>query len=435
MPDDVASQQPGIALSCRRLAQKLHYAGLNALLIDTEHGATAGGLAAAIDLERHSESEIDSILCECKRHLEAGIPVNIAIGRLGGGESAVAKLGEVCERIAASLDEQALSTGLLGTCLYSHQVPLKAYEFMHTTLLGSGPAYALLDSLQMRHHANSRVQQETDNNWLHLWRRRGSEGPLLPAYAAPAKTACPLLADEVSSAVLPACGVPVPAYSAWLPIELYLPNYADGRGELQWPPLQQALAICLRFGNELLDRLSWPTELQRNDARQNRRLAIRVDGIGDLVAQRGADPRDLETLRQICSELSRLRTALWMLCGKLAVSSGPLPALLGCDPTAPWHDPRHRRHWQARWQTALRETAVRNRNLLALSPYSVLPADRSNAMRYADLLPVLEYADVLSFSDAPGFDGWTAPQYRRFHERAFATVQRQNGTSFIAAGA
>ena len=44
------------------------------------------------------------------------------------------------------------------------------------------------------------------------------------------RTGCPLLGDEAAAAVLPSHGIQVPPGSAWLPIGVHLPRFADDKG-------------------------------------------------------------------------------------------------------------------------------------------------------------------------------------------------------------
>ena len=428
---DTASTRSQDADRSSLLQLRLQAAGVQALLFDTDGGRYAGGVCLAIDLQQGTL--IDAQLAECNHYLQQCIPVTLSIGGLGGASTCGTAFCRFCERLEQALDTSSLQTGLLGMSVTSHQLPLATFQRISRMLPGTGPRYVIMDSLQMSQHLNPAVQQETDRNWLTVWQQRSSEEPLLPAYAASVRTACPLLGDEAAAAVLPAFGLSIPGNTAWLPLRLHLPNFSDGRGVLQWTVLQQALEAGITLGNELLEQLNWPHELQAADARSNRRLAIQLTGIGDLVAESGRSPQELDCLRGTCESILRVRRFLWQLSGELALSQGPLPALLQAGPSAPWHDSMHRQHWHNRWQAALAATAVRNRNLLVLSPYSVLPAEGA-APEYADLLPVIKYADAWSFAEAPSFSGWSASKFCRFHQRAWATIQQQNGTAFVAAG-
>jgi hypothetical protein len=93
-----------------------------------------------------------------------------------------------------------------------------------------------------------------------------------------------------------------------------------------------------------------------------------------------------------------------------------------------------RNDWHRRWRRALANSAVRHRNLLVLSPYSVLPAADHSVIDLIDLLPALHHADAFSFAN-PRSDGCrNADEFATFHRRAFAVMQRRNAASLIAAG-
>ena len=76
--------------------------------------------------------------------------------------------------------------------------------------------------------------------------------------------------------------------------------------------------------------------------------------------------------------------------------------------------------WQKRWAEMLATASVRHRNLLAISPWSVFPAGAPADFRFADLLPVLRYADACMLSGLPDLGHWNAGKFREFHCRASA---------------
>ena len=75
---------------------------------------------------------------------------------------------------------------------------------------------------------------------------------------------------------------------------------------------------------------------------------------------------------------------------------------------------------------------MRHRNMLIISPYSVLPTTTCSA-GYMDLLPVLAYADAWSFADVPEFLDWNLDQYKAFHRRAWAVIQVRKTDTPVAA--
>jgi hypothetical protein len=314
-------------------------------------------------------------------------------------------------------------------------MPLQAFLLISAAVLGSGPRYALLDASQMRHHEDRRLQDEIDQNWSFLWRRRGATAPLLPAYATSVTTRCPLLNDEKATAVLPGLAIQAPPASAWLPIELRLGDFSDGRGRLCWESLQHALRACVDVGDRLLDHLSWPEAAQRSDACMNRRLAVSVGGIGDLVIERGADPADLRTLQWIDRTVLQISKILWHRSRALARRTEVLPALLHSDPTAGFDGMARRQDWQRRWKHAVVKSAVRHRNLFVLSPYAVLPSTEHSVTDFIDLLPVLRRANAFSFANPVTHGCRNADEFAAFHRRAFAVMERRNAASLVAAGA
>ena len=307
--------------------------------------------------------------------------------------------------------------------------------YLATALLGAGPRYVLCDSLQMQHHDDARVQRATDENWSFLWRRRAARPPLLPAYAASVTTRCVLSGDEAATTVLPELGMQVPPGTAWLPLVLHLPDFSDGRGQLCQAALEHALGAAVELGEKLLDCLQWPDPVLERDAARNRRLAIAIGGIGDLVVERGADPGDLAALKWIDGVIARLQGFVWERSRSLARRLGPLPSLLQSPPAAGWSCDAKYRDWQLRWRRTVEDAGVRHRNLLALSPYSVLPAQASSAADYVDLLPVLAHADAFHFAAPPAAAFRSVSEFAAFHRRAWAVMQRRNAAGFVASGA
>jgi hypothetical protein len=217
-------------------------------------------------------------------------------------------------------------------------------------------------------------------------------------------------------------------------MSLPLPHFANDAGEIRWEQLLPALASGVDLAEEIMNRLSWPHPGQRTDARCNRRLAMSITGLGDLVDRRGLDPANLGTLRWLSAIVVRIRASLWHRSGQLARNLGRLPALCSSDPSSGWDDSIQRENWRRHWQVALEKSAVRHRNMLILSPYSVLPSNGACSAGYTDLLPVVACADAWSFADVPLFPGWSLNEYKVFHTRAWAVIQGCKTGSVVAAG-
>ncbi len=420
-----------------RLAADLRAAGVEPRLLRTARGLAAGGVALPVSVRAMLllPSEGERLLRNIAALIRAGVPLTLSLRDVGGGDAGTDALERFCGRLRDVLCAEGQPPGGIGASLQSHGVPLKAYLLITGALLGSGPRYVLLDSLQMRHHDDPRVQRETEQNWSFLWQRRGARPPLLPAYAASVTTRCVLSGDEAATTILPELGMQVPAGTAWLPLVLELLDFSDGGGRLCWDALEHALGSAVELGEQLLDCLRWPDPVLERDAARNRRLAIAVGGIGDLVAERGADPGDLAALQWIDGIVGRLHAFLWDRSRLLARRLGPLPSLLQSEPAAAWPCDRKRSDWQDRWRRALRDAGVRHRNLLVLSPYSVLPSHGATASDYVDLLPILEHADAFYFAEPPASLFRSAGEFAAFHRRAWAIMQRRHAAGFVAGGA
>jgi len=369
-------------------------------------------------------------LCEL---VAEGVPVNLSPEDFCSEKSGIDSWQRFCEMIRAALSSRELSGRNIGLCIHSHQMPLEAYRLIADAVLGPGPRYVFLDSLQMAAHGNPVVGQRAAANWSFLWRQRGMARPLMPVYGGIVRSTCPLLADEVAATVLPGHGPHAPVSSAWLPVVLPITEFAAPGGQIRWQLLLPAIRKSLAIAEQMLHLVRWHGPGQQADAWENRRLAISVTGLGDLVQQRGEDPTSLECLRWLVEVVARIRGELCEQSGRIAAKVGAIPALGEANHVSHWSAGPHRESWRRHWEVAVRQSAVRHRNLLVLSPYSVIPTGAS-APAYSDLLPVIALADAWNFAGPPDFRGWNVAQFRDFHRRARATIQGSHTASFVAAG-
>lgn len=366
--------------------------------------------------------------------LDDQTPLTLSLADLGKGEAAISNLQRFCEYLEAEIARGDRGGEYIGVCVHSHEVPLQAFRIIAKSIPGNGPRYVLMDDLAMSQHSDPLLRSETDRNWPVLWRDRLAPAPLRPAYGATVRSGCPLLADEAADSVLPVSGIQVPAESAWLPLSLPLPYFANDSGEIRWHELLPALRAGVALAERIMELLCWPQASQQSDARLNRRLAMSITGLGDLVFRRGLDPENLATLRWLSAIVVRIRKSLWHCSGQLARTVGCLPALCSRDPSSDWHDNAQRETWRRHWRAALERSAVRHRNMLVLSPYSVLPSSGPCHTGYTDLLPVVACADAWSFAEQPEFAGWSLDEYKVFHRRAWAVIRGRKDDALIAAG-
>jgi len=356
-------------------------------------------------------------------------PVCLRAADPGEGNDPIELWQTCCERIR----EVAGSRGL-SVCMPAHLMPVESFLLITESILGKGPRFLFLDSLQFERHGDSAIQHCADSTWASLWQQRGTSAPVMPVYGGIVRSGCPLLSAEVATHVLPQHGLQVPAGSAWLPIGLRLTRFMDEGGNVDQQLLECNLERLVPLADQLFDSMTWPCRHQREDAALNRRLAITISGFGDVVARSGHDPTDLVCLRRLTTLICGLRRQLQHASAALATRYEPVPALTPADLTVEWRAGTSREAWQSVWRDALSKSAVRHRNLVVISPYSVLPDEAGIHRGYADLLPIIGHADAWSFANPHPLKGWNIKEFRHFHARARAIIRGSNTNSFVAAG-
>ena len=81
---------------------------------------------------------------------------------------------------------------------------------------------------------------------------------------------------------------------------------------------------------------------------------------------------------------------------------------------------------------ALAAVGTRHRNLLAMSPASVLPARARFDRASFELLPLLEHADAWCIPPASLQAELNLNEFRELHRRSWAVLQRRNGRRLVA---
>lgn len=216
---------------------------------------------------------------------------------------------------------------------------------------------------------------------VHLLFERSTRPPCTLSVGEPGGTALPISLFEVGED------------TAWLVIRLHLGALLADVGTAP-VHLRRLLRLLLRFADNLIEQLPWPGPLPAEDALVNRRLALHLVGLGDLVDDWQLDPADFATLRRIMRWYRLIRRILLHESHLLARERGPFPGLelreLGL---------RLRRSFgMSRARQLLRRVGLRHRHLLVLSPYDVFPARRPRLapVSYLDLLPVLRFGDTIA---------------------------------------
>jgi hypothetical protein len=352
------------------------------------------------------------------------LPVAVTVEQLGAAGEASSVFGQVCAVLKAAVDEARdqpanVSIAIDATALAPQQLWLKRCE-----VLGAGPVYLLLGSKLTPPSVDAELRRQQDRFWLQCWHLRNN-GYVRTALAPMISSPCALLPSEAAFGILPPSGLQVPPGTAWIPMQLNLTQFANAMGKIDTIALRDHLQRCIDFGEAKHDEVVWPTAAMRHDAWLNRRLAISVTGIGDLAVLRGLDPGCFLALKELGKVLQDIREIVNSYSRQLALQTEPAPSLDSFD--------RMRcADWQARWRSALEFAAMRHRNLLAISPWSVFPSAQSADSRYADLLPLLEYADACSFPPPPCLQHWNINEFKHFHHRAWAVLECRDARKLFA---
>jgi hypothetical protein len=325
-------------------------------------------------------------------------------------------------QVAASRIEVALAADILA--------PLRAWQ-TRRAILGEGPLHLIAGRPFLQPGARARRSEQYEQFWLQLWQLREMSMARI-AYAGITSPSCPLLSAEPADTVQPVRSMQVPIGSAWVSMQLNLTNFANAAGALDEEALRHALHGCVDIGDTLHEQAQWATAQMRYDAWLNRRLAIVITGIGDLVMRRRQDPRRFACLRELTELLGWIRSTVRDRSRSIARRTDFVPALTESDPTRTLVPPHARDDWSARWRAALAMHGVRHRNLLALSPWSLFPSRTDTDAGFLDLLPLLEFADVYGYDSPPCMRYWNVNTFREAHQRTWAVLEKKNAQALFA---
>ncbi|HUO82966.1 MAG TPA: hypothetical protein VM616_08930 [Gammaproteobacteria bacterium] len=270
------------------------------------------------------------------------------------------------------------------------------------------------------HRVVTRVYSRIDARdwWLELARGAQESDKIVPVFDGRSGSACPLAGFETAGSVEPRLGLDVPAETARIALDVELACFAGPRGRFDGLRLARRLRDALRMADNLVDAARWPLESLRTDATAHRRVAVRIGGIGDTVCRLGLDPAHFATLRHMTGLLQFARGCLLHGSRRLARLHSPFPGLetermIGLLP---------RPDLRAEARDSIRRHGTRNRELMCVSPWSILPsqASRADLLPFFNLLPLLRVADAVAFApDAPA-RRLTPEQYERFMRLAWA---------------
>jgi len=348
-----------------------------------------------------------------------GQKLTLTLLELGAQDEALGRLEALCSLLQETLRDANASPSALSLVVdAAAAAPAEALQ-VRCDSLGAGPLYIKLPQQTLH-----------PSFWEEAWRMRGNH-LLRLVYAPLVASQTRLLPDEPAEGIAPESGLQVPTGSAWVTAEVDIAALATGSGALDDAALELALAEAVSSGDRLYASVRWPTAQMRHDAWLNRRIAIRLTGIGALLAKRGIDPGRFAALAEMHELLQRARQVLFAATHQLACRDGIVPALDQADPGRLLPGGRIGEGWAWRWRQALEAAAVRNRNILAISPWSVFPPGEAD-FRFANLLPVLRHADACYFGEHRDIRNWNLKDFKSFHQQAAAVLHQRGAAHQIA---
>lgn len=227
-----------------------------------------------------------------------------------------------------------------------------------------------------------------------LWQRLVSasyaDTGIIPVPAGAGQALSGLHPNERATTVIPRGFFAAASDTAWLLLRL-------DASRLGSPAvLRRQLADCLRLADNLIDGTIWPRPALHVDALLNRRVALHIDGVGEWLNQNGLLPDDPQTFVRLRRWLAFVRRCFAHASMLLARQRGPFPQLGAAELIAELSP--HYGHSNA--TQLVRNRCLRHRHILALSPFSILPAtiNQANERRWLDLLPAIGCADIISMA-------------------------------------
>ena len=417
----------------RNLCRRLELAGIEPLVQLKRNQAFASEAALPVDAATifGSEAAVSQLHDQVFALLARGVQLSVSVTGLSFKEEAPELLRCVCEVLRAAARGACTRPDSIELVVDAAALTPHSIWLIRRELLGEGPVYLIADGERMNPAGGWSSRERCEQFWLQLWHLRDANS-LRAACASIVSSQCPLLSAEVATHVLPSTGIQAPAGSAWVPMRLDLTRFADARGAINEPALEFALNCCVDIGDGLHDLMEWPTAVMRHDAWLNRRLAIIVTGIGDLAYSRRPDPQQLHRLENLDQLLCWVQQTLHARSRQIARQTTYLPALELSDPGRSLPGGEVRDDWCMRWRRAVDQGAVKHRNLLVVSPWSVFPTNRTADMLYADLLPLVAYGDACAFRRSIAISHWNINEFKSFHQRAWAALQQRDAAALIA---
>ncbi len=372
-----------------------------------EHAARFPLVSGDADWLRHRSMAV--VARRLAAHLAAGARVAVDVSALARGASAADLRREQMRLVAAGLRETlplALSrygvtaAGLALSVTADHPGLGALLRLRECATLGRPQVIVRIPDRVMLTLGGARPEgsPEGHRDSMRLWR-----GITAVAHAEPGvrlvlehttRPACALAWGERGDAVLPLSQFEVRAETAWLALRIQLDALDLDSVRAGLNELRRLLRAGLRLADNLVEQIDWPSPELAQDALVNRRLAVHVTGIGDLIDRWELDPAAFSSVKLATRWLTVVRRLMVRESNALARERGPFPGLelhdIAHSLASSLGDERARR--------LLRQAGLRHRHLLVLSPYSVFPerCPRRPLSAYLHLLPVVQAADTIA---------------------------------------
>jgi hypothetical protein len=331
--------------------------------------------------------------------------------------------------LAKAFDAAGYSTAEIGIAVHTPTLsPQLAWQLRHT-ILGHGDLTLVCNTAFLCSAGSGRTSSD-ERFWQQLWRLR-NVSQVCTAFWPVVSSACPLFMTENAADIVPGIRLQAPSQSAWMTADIELSDYVNAAGRFDVARLRHVLEKIMNSGEDAYDVHVWPTPSMQQDAWLHRRLAICLNGIGDLVQRLGLNPNQHASLQAMNRLLLRIRQIVQQRSRQIARSRETLPGIRATSPCRQMPGGIVRAAWEKRWRQAIRRSAVRHRNLLVMSPWSLFPAAGAD-VRFMNLLPLLRHADACRFDTGLSFDAWNVNEIRCLHQRSAAVVRSIRADALIA---
>ncbi|MEE8235312.1 MAG: hypothetical protein V3R53_00860 [Gammaproteobacteria bacterium] len=265
---------------------------------------------------------------------------------------------------------------------------------------------------------DSACAENPDSIWERLTRTSHQDPGVVLIPAATTLPLSDLHSSERCEVAMPQSLFEAPADSAWLALQLDVSRLADPVAGIGFRRLRPILRAGLRFADNLVDCVEWPWASLRLDAMLNRRVAVHLVGIGDLVDKLDLDPLDFRSLQLVARWLGLMKRVLIRESAALARRRGPFPGLGVNDLVrnlAPHYGLKDA-------ERLIRQHSLRHRHLLAISPWAIFPSSASKhpTIEYCNLLPAISCADTINMYGDHKRHGLPLRHYRQLMRMTWA---------------